>query len=192
MFNTTITRDSYRDYFSYIPWQIYLTFTFPWKVDDVQANKTFCDVIARLERHQRRPVAYLRADEKRLVQPSGCGLPPSGRHFHALLASGATLNSAAIEYYWKCLMGDGAGIDRVGNLTLGGYAKVERYDPSQNGLEYILKCLRNPDEYSELTLSDNLGLFLPEHLRPEFNSRMNRKLRRMTQSLSPLKLTKNR
>src|SRR5712671_4141245 len=67
-----------------VPWQLFATFTFAWQVSDPQALKVFREFINRLERSARGPVVFVRGDEKRY---SGCGMPGSPRHFHALLSA---------------------------------------------------------------------------------------------------------
>jgi len=170
--------DQYFEFLKQVPWQIYGTFTFPWKVSDHSADRTFCDFFKMFERHQRSPIGYVRANEKRLYQPSGLGKPPTGRHFHFVLASPAKLDAPAIEYRWKVMVGNGWGIDSRGELLLGGYAKVEPYRPDLAGLRYCLKGLDDPDwsEFWDWTFSDNLFLFLPDS---PMNSRMRRQFRRM-------------
>ena len=174
------TIDAYVDFLNQIPWQVYGTFTFPWKEADQRADRMFRDFFRILESHLKRPIGYVRGDEKRLA-PSGLGKPPTGRHFHFVLASSAAhLDALAIEYRWKVTVGNGAGIDSFGDLTLGGYAKVRPYDSCQHGLAY---CLKGLDDLSfdswDWQLSDNLYLFLP-HSGLKMNSRMRRRLKRMT------------
>ena len=81
--NRALTRE-YAAWLERIPWQLYCTLTFAWRVSDPQALKTFNSYIDRLERALRSSVTYIRGDEKRF---SGCGKPASGRHFHVVMAS---------------------------------------------------------------------------------------------------------
>lgn len=167
--------DGYYAFFNQIPWQVYGTFTFPKKETDQRADRTFCDFLRMLESHLRTALGYVRGDEKRIA-PSGLGKPPTGRHFHFVLASRAKLNPETIEYLWKCMVGNGSGFDSFGNPVLGGYAKVRPYDPHRHGLEYCLKGLNYPNDFWDWRFSDNLYLFLPNVL---VNSRMRRRRRRM-------------
>jgi hypothetical protein len=123
------TVDEYADWLRMVPWKLFCTFTFAWKVSDLQANRIYVEFINRLERALKSDVGYVRGDEKRI---SGCGMPACGRHFHALLTSAAPLVPSDIEQRWMSMAGkryDGAG------------AKVEPYDPNRNGASYVLKFI---------------------------------------------------
>jgi hypothetical protein len=127
------TADEYATWLKLIPWTLFGTFTFAWKVSDPQAAKVFDEFIDRLERNIRCDVAHVRGDEKRL---SGCGKPASGRHFHVLMASAAPVGPSFVEGLWMSMAGtrsDGAG------------AQVQAYDASLNGASYVLKLINRVD-----------------------------------------------
>lgn len=123
----------YADWVKVVPWQLFCTFTFAWKVSDPQADKTFVEFINRLEGSLKCNVAYVRGDEKRF---SGCGKPACGRHFHVLLTSEVPLHPAIVEFFWESMAGKRS--DDAG-------AKAEPYDPHQNGVSYILKSINAPN-----------------------------------------------
>lgn len=166
--------DDYVSFLSLVHWQVYGTFTFPKREAGHRANRTFTDFFSLYQSHVRTEIGWLRADEVRPA-PSGLGKPPSGIHFHFLLASRAQLNAESIETLWKNIVGRGFGFDRFGSLTLGGYAMVRPYNPNQDGLGYALKGLMN--SLCDYKFSDNLFLFLPAGS-IKLNTRMNRKLNR--------------
>src|SRR5258706_8063111 len=119
------------DWMKLVPWQLFCTFTFAWKVSDPQADKTFVEFINRIEASLKCNVAYVRGDEKRF---SGCGKPACGRHFHVLLASEKPLPPAVVEFFWKSMAGkrsDDAGI------------QAEPYDSHQNGVSYVVKSIND-------------------------------------------------
>jgi hypothetical protein len=153
-----------------VPWQLFCTFTFAWQVSDPQALKVFAEFINRLERLARGPIVFVRGDEKRY---SGCGMPGSPRHFHALLGAHRGLDRHLVADVWMKLAGrraNGAGAD------------VRVYDPSLDGLAYVLKFINQP-------LGDwdfrNLDLFLAPLDRQQMDARQRRRLARHARRLQP-------
>jgi hypothetical protein len=123
----------YADWLNVVPWKLFCTFTFAWKVSDPQADKVFAEFINRVEKALRCDVGYVRGDEKRF---SGCGKPACGRHFHALLTCAAPVSHLYIEAVWMSMAGNRS--DCAG-------AKVEPYDPTKNGAAYVLKFVNQAD-----------------------------------------------
>src|SRR5438874_1688199 len=82
--------DQYAEWLKPIPWQLFCTFTFAWRVSDAQGNNIFAEYINLLERYLGCDVGYVRGHEKRI---SGVGKPASGRHYHALLTAAAPINA---------------------------------------------------------------------------------------------------
>jgi hypothetical protein len=107
------------------PWQVFCTYTFGWRANDDEAERLFRAYINCLERTIKADISYVRGHEKRY---SGCGKPACGRHFHVVMASAAPLNPTPLEVLW-------AGI--AGHRDEG--ADVRLYNPSRNGLMYVLK-----------------------------------------------------
>lgn len=143
-----------------VKWQLIATFTFGSRLSDEEANRRFDEFIDRLEGTVKSDVTYVRGDEKRF---SGCGMPGCGRHYHVVMASAAPLSPAVVEWLWKEVAGswdDGA--------------DVQPYDPSRNGIGYVLKMMNQP--YGDWTFR-NLHLLFP--VGPEsLNKRQRRHLRR--------------
>lgn len=119
----------YSKWLSPIPWQLFATFTFSWRVSDSQADMVFRAYIDCLEKGAHAPIAYIRGDEKRF---SGCGKPGSPRHFHVLLASSVNLDPCFVKELWQHF--GGHGVD-------GDSADVRLYDVSRSGVEYVLKMI---------------------------------------------------
>ena len=136
---------AYGEWLKQIPWQLFCTFTFAWPVSDMQAVKVFHEFINRLERGIRGPVAYVRGDEKRF---SGCGMPGAPRHFHALLAAHRKLDRNMVAGLW---------MNMAGRRKNGAGADVRIYDPTLDGLAYVLKFIDQPGNDWDL---QNLDLFL--------------------------------
>jgi hypothetical protein len=156
--------DKLADWIKQVRWTFFCTFTFAWRVSDRQAEKVFKAFVNRLERHLRCEVGLVRGDEKRF---SGCGMPASGRHFHAVMTCTAPVEASFIESLWTSMAGsraDGAG------------AKVKHYDPSKNGVGYILKFINQPDGNWAFR---NLELYHPDAKdKQKMNKRWRRRLKR--------------
>jgi hypothetical protein len=123
---------AYVEWLQGMPWQLFCTFTFAWHVSDVRAVKVFNEFVNRVEKYFRCPIGYVRGDEKRF---SGCGMPGAPRHFHVVIAAIVRLDHHFVADLWMSLAGrrkDGAGAD------------VRIYDPSLDGLAYVLKFIAQP------------------------------------------------
>jgi hypothetical protein len=125
--------DQYTKWLRPVPWKLFCTFTFAWSVSDAQAIKVFDALIERLEIAYRCPIVYVRGDEKRF---SGCGEPGAPRHFHALLAAAFQLAPRVVSDFWHALAGRRKG---------GTGANVRIYDPSLDGVRYVLKFINDPN-----------------------------------------------
>ncbi len=159
------TVEKYAAWLVKVPWQLFCTFTFAWKVSDPQADKTFIEFINRIEATLKCNIAYLRGDEKRF---SGCGKPACGRHFHALLTSEKPLPPAVLEFFWKSMAGKRS--DDAG-------AKAEPYDPHRGGALYVVKSIN--DINGDWSFR-KLHLFHPEaRSLQSSNARLRRSLRRL-------------
>lgn len=127
------TTEEYADWLKQVPWRLFCTFTFAWKVSDPQADKIFAAFINRLESLLKFDVGYVRADEKR---SSGCGKPACGRHFHALLTCVAPVEPHEVEELWMSM---------AGNRDDGAGAQVNHFDANQNGVSYAFKLVNQVD-----------------------------------------------
>jgi len=157
------TAEEYADWVEQVPWKLFCTFTFAWKVSDPQAENTFVGFINRLERVLKCDVGYVRGDEKRL---SGCGKPACGRHFHVLLTSVAPMQPAVVEWLW---------MNMAGNRSDNAGAQVQPYDSNQNGVSYVLKFINRVDGDWKFR---KLHLFHSSASKGKLNKRMRRLLRR--------------
>jgi hypothetical protein len=155
--------EDYANWLKLVPWKLFGTFTFAWKVSDPQADKTFAEFINRLERVLRFDIGYVRGDEKRL---SGCGKPACGRHFHVLLTSVVDVDPATIENLWMSM---------AGNRDDGAGAQVHAYDANKNGVSYALKLINQVDGEWDF---GKLHLFPPFLSTGKVTKRMRRHLRR--------------
>lgn len=169
-----------------IPFQLFATLTFGWRVSDPQAVQVFKVFIDRLETYFRCPICFLRGDEKRF---SGCGKPSVPRHFHVLLAAAVRLDPVYVHDTWAKLGGGrkhGAGAD------------VRVYDPEQDALKYTLKFALNSDangHFADRNFGDwnfgNLDLFLRKDsttLNARARRRMSRQVLRMQQAQDVLRV----
>jgi hypothetical protein len=153
--------EQYAAFVKLVPWKLYGTFTFAWRVTDAQAENTFAEFINRLERHLKSDVGYVRGAEKRV---SGCGKPASGRHFHALLTSPTNVEPLLVEALWTSI----AATEYSG-------AHVEPYNNTGNAASYVLKLMHHPDgEWSHR----KLHLFHPDANNQHLNARRRRTLQR--------------
>src|SRR5205823_3781028 len=108
-------------------------------------------------------VAYIRGDERR---PSGGRKSASARHFHVLMVCAAPVTPQVVEEHWMKM---------AGNRSDNAAAQVRVYDPSQNGISYVLKGICQTD--GDWTFR-KLHLFLPSWKEEKFNCRQRRVLRR--------------
>ena len=74
---------------------------------------------------------------------SGCGMPESGRHYHAVLGCVLSVTPQEVQEIW---------MEMAGRQKHGAGAKVEIYDPNRNGLSYVLKSINHPDSDWHLSL----------------------------------------
>lgn len=114
-----------------VPWQLFGTFEFSWRVSDQQADHAFDGYINQLERDLRSPVTYIRAEEKVPASPGSLGIR---RHYHALLAARVPLDPTPVAALWQRFGGNGHRGDSV---------EVRVYDPSGPAAEYCLKAINS-------------------------------------------------
>ncbi len=156
--------NAYADWVKQIDWQLFCTFTFAWKVDDIRARKIFDEFINRTERHLGTDVCYVRGDEKRF---SGCGLPGSARHFHVLMTSLVPMHPLWVKQMWQGM---------AGNRSDDAGAMVEPYNGFHHGARYVLKFINQPEGDWAFR---NLHLFHPEaRSLQDLHGRQRRNLRR--------------
>jgi hypothetical protein len=161
---------SYVAWLQKVPWQLFCTFTFAWRVSDPQADAVFKSYISRLECSLRCPITYIRGAEKRF---SGCGKPGAPRHFHALLGAACHLNPRPISDAW---------IDMAGRRENGAGADVRIYDRSLGGLAYTLKFINRAGGDWQF---HNLDLFLYPRDSSNTSCKQRRRLSRQARRLQP-------
>lgn len=169
--------EDYAEWLSKVPWKLYGTFTFAWKVSDQQADKIFHAFINRMEKHLRCDIVWVRGDEKRW---SGCGKPSIPRHYHALFWSAALLHPWVFASEWMSMAGergDGQG------------AKVDPYDPERNAIAYALKLINAPDGDWHF---GKLDLAMPALASEPLTHRRRRRLRRHNDRVAALRGTDGR
>lgn len=137
----------YESWLRPVPWQLFCTFTFAYQVSELQANKVFDGFINRLERSVRSSVIYVRGMERRF---SGCGMPGCPLHFHVVVACAVRIDPLPVKLLWESM---------AGTRSHGAGADIRAYDPSKEGISYVLKFLNeNQGDWTfrnlELALKD--------------------------------------
>ncbi len=156
--------DELADWVRQVNWRFFCTLTFGRPFSDRQAEAVYATFIDRLERSLHCEVCFVRGDEKRF---SGCGMPASGRHFHALIACEAPVQPTFIESLWTSM---------AGTRAAGAGALVEEYNCNENGARYVLKFINEPDGNWAFR---HLELFQPQaRASQKMNKRWRRRLKR--------------
>src|SRR5690349_796227 len=92
----------YRSWLQEIPWQLFATLTFAWRVSDAQASRVFTAFVDSMERSLRCPITYIRGEEVRFAAGTKSSAP---RHFHVLLTAGRHLDARWVAQQWTALAG---------------------------------------------------------------------------------------
>ena len=132
-----------------IPWQWFITLTFPWEVREETAMNKLRQFANELERFARTSVCFVGGRESR-SKKTGMSVP---HHFHLLLVSRGVVTAEDIGMIWRGLVAR-----RRSELSRYDCIKVESYDPDARGAKYCLKQLT--DDYGEW-ITHRLGQFLP-------------------------------
>ena len=159
----TETVAAYAEWLGTIPWQLFATFTFAWRISDAQADEDFKAFINLLELENRSPIGFVRGDEKRRAS---CSVSESGRHYHVLLTSHLFLDQQMITRIWREYAGSGNSQDS---------ARVDPYDAKLGGAEYCLKMINETEGDWKFR---NLDLFLPGYEPAKSNTRSRRRAAR--------------
>ena len=137
-----------------VPWQWFLTITFPWNVRSETAVHKLCSFINELERFSRANACFVAGQESK---PRQCGVSVPN-HFHLLLASHATLPREAVEAlcFAQITHRPSQGRNRES-------VHAEHYNSDQRGPEYCLKAIN--DSHGDWFIH-RLELFLPGAVGP--------------------------
>jgi hypothetical protein len=136
-----------------IPWQWFITLTFPWNVRDQTADRKFKELINFLEKSLGTSVCFVAGKESK-PKVDGINVP---WHFHVLMASHASIPSSAIEYFWKRLVGSGH-LREIDGKIESESIMVEPYNENERGPEY---CLKTMCDLRADWLFRRLELFIP-------------------------------
>jgi hypothetical protein len=117
-----------------IPWQWFVTATFPWNVRAETAVKKLRAFINDLEKHHRSTVCMVAGQESK-PRLHGMSVPV---HFHLLLASHSRLSAEAIESLWLAQVTSRRNQGRNDESV-----RLEPYNEHQRGPEYCLKSLND-------------------------------------------------
>jgi hypothetical protein len=132
-----------------VPWQWFVTLTFPWNVKSETAVHKLWQYIDSLERHHRSRVCFVAGQESKPRQ-HGMSVP---NHFHLLLASHARLPADALKALWFAQVTRCSSQERDNESIL-----IEPYQAHQRGPEYCLKAIN--DTYGDWFIH-RLEHFLP-------------------------------
>lgn len=126
--------DTYVEWLSPVPWQVFCTATFPWKVRGETADKKLNQLLESLQDELRVPIGFLSVRER--LSRKGDDV---GWHFHLLLTCLREIPHSSIVRTWRRLAHlEGATIDIP--------IEVEPYDPTRGGLRYHFKWLHVDSE----------------------------------------------
>jgi len=117
-----------------IPWQWFVTLTFPWDVRDTTALRKLRLLLDALERHHKGDVCAVVGQESK-PRRDGMRVP---WHFHMLIASRNSISRECIETIWRGLVCRAA--DRKGWEES---VQVEPYEAGERGPEYCLKSMND-------------------------------------------------
>jgi hypothetical protein len=132
-----------------IPWQWFVTLTFPWDVRDATAVRKLRLLLNELEKHHKGDVCAVAGQESKPRQ-DGMRVP---WHFHLLLASHHSISKECIEAIWRglvCRASDRKAWEES--------VQVEPYEAEERGPEYCLKSMN--DGFGDWHIH-RLELFLP-------------------------------
>ena len=130
------TADAIAEWLSPIPWQLFITLTFPWNVTSETADRKLKEFINSLERDLKTRICYAAGRESQTK--AGYSVP---WHFHVLLASLEAVPVALVEASWLRLVarihadpGEQDCID------------VQPFNSQLRGAEYIVKQIARGGE----------------------------------------------
>jgi|GEM_PF-2007054 len=140
--------EEYVAYLGSINWQWFCTFTVtrPVRNGDDERRSIWDEYLRRIHEGHRDTLGYVWAEDRRDAL-NNCARIKA--HFHAVLVSNLRPDRAMLLEEWAELAGHA-------KYT----AKIDAYDPSLDGLRYVLKLIDRPQAY--WGLSPDIQYFLPE------------------------------
>jgi hypothetical protein len=147
-----------------IPWQLFVTVTFPWNVASETADRKLRDFLNELERVLKTRICFLAGKEG--YTKSGSRTP---WHFHLQLAAVTTIPPSLVERSWKRLIGRTNSVEDDNVL-------VEAYVSDAPGTEYIAKMMCTLESDWDFKWLDLFNPNIP--YKPKVNHRSLRRKRR--------------
>ena len=117
-----------------VPWQLFATLEFPYRASQETARHKFDAMASLIERSTRTRLCYVYAAEQR----DRSGVVSVPLHIHAAFASLKTLTPQLVRGMWI------GGVGRRDSVA-SDLAVVKPFDPSKDGLAYIVKQIDYPD-----------------------------------------------
>lgn len=138
--------DAYAKWLKPIPWQLFVTVTFPWNVTSETADRKLKELINALERDLRDSICFVAGKERKSLS-AGMSVP---WHFHVLMTAHRPIPPNLVEDSWRKLVRPHAkrvdGISVVdGKSVKDDRVLVEPYNNDLRGAEYCLKSINDCD-----------------------------------------------
>jgi hypothetical protein len=127
--------DSVAEWIRPIPWQLFVTLTFPWNVKAETADRKLCEFINHIERELKTRICFIAGKEG--CSKHGASVP---WHFHLLLASVEQIPVSLVESTWKRLVGRSKAGPRNDDSV-----DVRNYRADALSAEYIVKMIGSVD-----------------------------------------------
>jgi hypothetical protein len=123
-----------------IPWQWFVTLTFPWNVRAETADAKLIELFNLLEKHHHEILGAVIGKESR-SRHDGSRVP---WHFHLLITSNSPVSKEAIESVWIGLIRNRSQVDPLAAMT-SEHVEVKPYCATALGTEYCLKMISKDD-----------------------------------------------
>jgi hypothetical protein len=121
-----------------VPWQLFVTLTFPWNVREETAEQKFHVLVDRLERGVRTSVCFVAGKERKADASEARRIP---WHYHVLMTSLTSLDPSVIADIWHTLVGRSA---TDGNAQpASDLVRIKSYVAELGGIEYCLKSMND-------------------------------------------------
>jgi hypothetical protein len=127
--------DAYAKWLNPIPWQFFVTLTFPWDATSETADQKLKELLNALERELKNSICFM-AGKERKARSAGMNVP---WHFHVLMTAQCPIPKDLIEIWWRQLVGASG----TGGLGKDDSVLVVPYDKNKRGVEYCLKLVND-------------------------------------------------